>query len=221
MGEVRLYAIGIDEVRDLFSGSPDHAERLRRLAVAAFPPAPVPQQRGLLSKLGPMVRRPLDAPVVYPGVPTGRDLDDLIHGRDLPPDRLSAGWALVRLWLDDTAWGRLDLTLDEARLDDLDFALSRAGVDPRFAVRKLFNRQAALPLKELPGQVTGYVRHAHALAMADAVRSALPSLTEEQAALAEPLVAWLGSLEGWAAEAETAARAVPDVVAVWQSSDAG
>lgn len=218
MGEVRLHAIGIDEVRELFSGSPDAAARLTDLALAAFPaPARTPTV-GLLGKLGPLVRRPPDAPIVLPGVPTARDLAALLAGRDLPPDRLAAGWALVRLWLDDRGWGHLAFTLAEAELDDLDFALSAGGVDARFALRKLFNDQVALPVKALPGQVTGYVRYAHARGMADAWRPALGGLPGPVAGVAGEVVAWLDRFEAWAHEARDAGRPAPDLVAAWQAT---
>lgn len=215
MGEVQLHAIGIDEVRDLFSGNPDAAARLTGLATAAFPSSARPRSVGLLSKLGPLLRRPPDAPVVFPGVPTGRDLADLVQGRDLGPGRLSAGWALVRLWLDDRAWGRLALSMGEPDLDDLDFALSTAGVDTRFALRKVFNDQLAIPVKPLPGQVTGYVRYGHARAMAAAWREALPGLTDGPAATAREVTEWLDRFAGWADEARDAGRPAPDLVATW------
>lgn len=219
MGEVRLHAIGVDEVRDLFSGNPDAAARLTDLAMAAFPPPPPASPHvGLLSKVGPLLRRPPGAPVVRPGVPTRRDLDDLVHGHELALDRLSAGWALVRLWLDDRAFGRLTLTLGEHQLDDLDFALTRAGLDARFALRRLFNDQLALPVKALPGQVTGYARHGHARAMAAAWRPACDGLPDDLAPLALDLVGWLDRFAGWADDARDAGRPAPDLVAAWQAA---
>lgn len=215
MAEVVLHAIGVDEVRELFSGSPDAVARLRLLAAAAFPTTRPPSV-GLLSKLGPLLRRPPDAPVVHPGVPTGRDLDDLAHGRDLPPERLSAGWALVRLWLDDRAFGRLGLTLTEPALDDLDFALGAAGVDARLGFRKLFNDQLAIPLKPLPGQASGYVRSAHAAAMADAWRAVADDLPGDSVTTARLVADWLAGLPLWSTEARDAGRPAPDLVATWQ-----
>lgn len=217
MGEVTLHAIGIDEVRDLFSGQPDAVARLQSLASAAFPPATTPGAVGLLSKLGPLVRRPPGAPIARPGVPTASDLDALVHGRDVGFDRLSVAWALVRLWWDDRAWGRLALTLGEWELDDLDFALSAAGVEPHLGFRKLFNDQLAIPVKALPGQVTGYVRHRHARAMADAWRPALPGLTGDAAATASAVVDWLDGLADWTQRARDVDRPAPDVIASWQA----
>ncbi len=213
MGEVRFNAIGIDEVRDLFS-SADAAARLRSLASLAFPPPPAPKA-SLLSKLGPMMRRPLVAPVIVPGVPTGRDLDDLVAGRDIPLERLPEAWTLVRLWVDDSSWSTWTSPLDEATLDALDFAGATQGVESRFALRKLFNDALRLPVKALPGQVTGYVRHTQANAMAAAWADALPGLPESVRPLAEDVVGWLGQLPTWADAAARAGRPAPDLVATY------
>ena len=221
MGEVQLHAIGINEVRDLVSGNPDAAARLTELAAAASPPQPTAPAVGLLSKLGPMLRRPPGAPVVRPGVPTGRDVADLVHGHDLAPGRLTAGWTLVRLWLDDRAWGRLDLSLSEADIDELDFALASAGVDARLALRRLFNDQLALPLKAAPGQVTGYVPHGHARAMAAAWRPASDGLPGELAAVALQVAGWLEGFGAWGEAARNDGRPAPDLVATWQATPGG
>ncbi|MBK9156610.1 MAG: hypothetical protein IPM11_00480 [Micropruina sp.] len=50
MGTLRLQAISIDELRDLFSGSAEAETRLRGVAMVAFPPPPRPA--GLLSNSG-------------------------------------------------------------------------------------------------------------------------------------------------------------------------
>jgi hypothetical protein len=214
MGEVRLNAIGIDELRDLFSGSDAAANRLRELAVAAFPTPARAVPRTLLSRLGgPLVKRPLDAPIIRPGVPTGTDITDLVHGRDIPPHRLSAAWTLVRLWLDDNSWGSLVVEVD--RVEDLDFDLSRLGLDPRFSLGHLLNDQLALPLKALPGQATGHVRHGHALAMADAWRERVDDVPLAQASAVRDVVAWLDRFPGWAADANEAGRPAPDLVATY------
>lgn len=219
MGEVHLHAIGIDEVRDLFSGHPDAAARLATLASGAFPaPEPVAPAVGLLSKLGPMLARQPGAPVVLPGIPTGRDLDALVHGRELPPERRSAGWALVRLWLDDLAWGHLEIVVDETQLNELDFELCRGGVDTRLALRSLFNDRLAIPVKPPLGLVSGYVRGAQGRAMATAWQGALRSLAPAASDVARPVAAWLGHLDEWTAQALDAGRPAPDLVATWQAS---
>lgn len=217
MGEVTLHAIGIDEVRDLFSGQEAPTARLTELADAAFPPETTPGAVGLLAKLGPLLRRPPGAPVVRPDVPTGADVAALTRGRDLPTDRLVAGWTLVRLWWDDRAWGHLTLSLGEGQLDDLDFALSAAGVDARFALRRLFNDQVAIPLKARPGQVTGYVKNGHARAMATAWRPALDRLPQDAARVARPIADWLDRFEDWTRRARDDDRPAPDLVASWQA----
>lgn len=43
MADMRLSAIAIDDLRNLFSGNADAGQRLRQLASAAFPRRPLPR----------------------------------------------------------------------------------------------------------------------------------------------------------------------------------
>ena len=109
-----------------------------------------------MSKLGPFSRRAADAPVVYPGIPTGIDIDAVGHGRDVPPERLSAAWALVGAWLADHGWSHLEVSVDRGPLDSIDFDLAAHGVPADLGLRSVFRRAIGLPLKPLPGQTLGY-----------------------------------------------------------------
>nr|NLI50013.1 hypothetical protein [Propionibacterium sp.] len=213
MGELRLTAIGIGELRALFSGSPAIEEHLRSVAAHAWPPEPPPTRSPLLGKIGPLTRLPPDAPVVRPGVPTAADIHDLARGRFIKPDRLTAAWALVRVWLDACGWPTLSLALDEPAINDLDFELATGGVETRYALRRLLNDKLALPLRNAPGQVTGYVPFDHARALREAWRPALATLSPHNATTAQHIVGWLGGLESWADYAHRAGLRAPDLIA--------
>lgn len=217
MGTVSLHAIGIDELRDAFSGTDAAVTHLRTLASATWPPEQPPARRGLLDKLGPFSRRAVDAPVVRPGIPTGHDVDDVAHGRDVAPDRRSAAWALVDLVVADGAWGTLAFDADDRTIDDLDFALASAGLPSRYGLRQLFNSATRLPIKWLPGMAGGYVRGDRVEAMASAWDAALPGLGAEPAALARRVADWLAGFPRWARNADEAGRPAPDLV-VWYRS---
>lgn len=213
MGELRLTAIGVDQLMELFSGSPAIEDHLRGAAAQAFPP-PAPAAKGsLLRKVGPLLRVAPGAPVVRPGVPTGEDLHNLTRGRFVKADRLAAAWALVRVWLDACGWPSLVLTIDEPAMNDLDFELATGGVETRYALRRLLNGHLALPLRHAPGQVTGFVPYEQAVAMREAWRTALPTLSPHNAAVAQYLGGWLTGLEGWAEYARRTGLPLPDLIA--------
>ncbi|MDO5533582.1 MAG: hypothetical protein Q4F65_02885 [Propionibacteriaceae bacterium] len=216
MGIVRLHALGIDELRDVCVGTDATVQRLRALALAAWPPAPTPSPRqgGLLRKLGPFSRHAVGAPIVRQGVPTSHDLDDVAHGRDVPADRRTAAWALVGAWVDDLAWGSLEVDATDADIDDLDFALATAGVPSRYGLRQLFAHGTALPVKLLPGMRDGYARGTHAVAMASAWRGALGALPTTVEPRAATIAGWLDRFTGWTHKADEAGRPAPDLV-VW------
>ena len=215
MGNVSLIAVGIDDVRELFSGSDTRLTELRDVTARTWPqPAP---RGGLLSKLGPFSRRGVDAPVIYPGVPTAAEIEAVGHGRDVPAERLTAAWALVGAWLGEHSWGRLDIPVERDMLDGFDFDLATQGVPAELGLRGLFRRSPALPLKPLPGQSVGYARGAQATAMASHWQAAMPALSPEHRALAEPIASWLGGFPEWTRLAAEAGRPAPDLVAAYRA----
>ncbi len=213
MGSMRLYAIAIDEVRDIFRATPEVAGSLRAMAAARFGENS-PQQPGLLGKLGPVFRRAPDAPVVRPDLPSGSDVDALLCGRYVAPHRLAACWLLLETWLEGLAWGSTGLELTEARLNDVDFDLVRAEVPSRHGLRSLLTADLGIALMPCPGLAAGWVHGDHVRAMAATWRAAVPRLDAEDRPLAEAVVAWLDEFRRWSSEAPAAHRPPPDLVAI-------
>ena len=217
MGELRLYAIGVDEVRDVFCASPQLSAEVRRIAAEAFPQQTTGKAPGLLGKLGPLFRRPPDAPVLAPDTPVEADVADLVAGRYIRPERQPAAWRLLEAYLRAKAWSRHRIDLDVTRFNDLEFDLARAGVHPEFGLGKLVNGELSLPLQTYRGLSTGCTRHSRALAAASAWRGALPNLAPENRAIAEPYAAWLAQFHHYAQAAPAAGRPLPDVVVVYRA----
>ncbi len=218
MGELRLYAIGIDEVRDVFGAPPAVADEVRRVAAEAFPQQTTGKAPGMLGKLGPLFRRPAGAPVLRPDTPVEADLADLVAGRYVRPERQPAAWRLLEAYLAAKAWSTHRIELDVNRFNDLEFDLARAGVHPEFGLGKLINSQLSLPLQAFRGLSTGCTRHSQALNAASAWRSALPHLGPENRAIAEPYAAWLAQFHHYAQAAPQVGRPLPDLVVVYRAS---
>lgn len=214
MGTVRLFAIAIDEVRDIFGAEESMAARLRTIAADRFSPtAPAPP--GLLGKLGPLFRRAPEAPVVRPGVPSGSDVEALLSGGYVAPARLSAAWLLLETWLSELAWGSLGRDVDEARVNDFDFDLARAGVPTRYGLRSLLSTSLGLALSPPPGLSSGWVSGPHVAAMTLAWRDALPELKDHRDS-ATTLLDWLDQFGSWTAAARAAERQPPDLISILQ-----
>jgi len=217
MGELRLYAIGIDEVRGMFGARPDDQQRLREVATRALAPAEDQARRGgLITKLGPIFRRPPAAAVISPTQPVPQDVDVLLAGAYIPPDRTGATWRLLETLVQGTAWGSTLMSLTPESLDDLDFALARGGVTSAVGLRHLLNSSLSLSLVPVRGLTAGWHPHEKALAMAGAYRAALPQVkTQEQQEMVAALVTWLDGFIPWAQVAVTLRRPVPDLVGFW------
>src|SRR4029453_16074885 len=176
MGELRLYAIGIDEVRGMFGASPQVAEHLREVAHRAFAPPTVEARSGLLSKLGPIFKRVPATPVISPTQPEPHDVEVLLAGAYVPPDRTGATWRLLETLVQGIAWGSTRMGLTAPELNDLDFALARGGAPASVGLRHLLNSTLSLNLIPVSGLRVGWHSHQKAVAMAAAYRSALRDL---------------------------------------------
>lgn len=210
MGEMRLYAIGIDEVREIFAARPEVAERLRTAAAPLFQAAPK-KKFGLLEKLGPMFKKPLLPPPASID-PDPSDADTILAGRFVPPERIPAAWQLVRHWLDDLGWGTFELNLTDVELDEWDFDLARAGMSSQYGIGRLLNEELGLPLRPVSGLATGYVKNAHALNMISALELSQEQLSGRSAEWTEQLLTWLRGFPHWTEVAPTVGRPVPDLV---------
>ncbi len=215
MGTLRLYALGINEMRDLFQGSPQVAERLSQLVAETYPTRPEPPPRGFFDRLMRRDEQPATVATRTQGGPTSDDVDRVVRGHFVSPDRLPAAWNLVTIWLGDRAWGTTRIEIDESAGNDLDFDLAAAGVPPSASVRSLFERSLQLPIQPLPGGAAGYLRGQRADAMRAAWVSAVPRLSPENAETAQQMVTWLGGLDSWRDQARDAGRPAPDIIALY------
>ena len=216
VGELRLYAVGVEEVRGISGASPAVADHLRQLAQRAFAPPPDEARHGLLSKLGPIFKRVPATPVISPTQPEPHDVEVLLAGAYVPPDRMGATWRLVETFVQGMAWGSTRMTLTNQALDDLDFALARGGVSSAVGLRHLLNNKTSLNLIPVAGLTVGWYRHEVALTMADAYRTALPELkTADQREMIEALAVWLDGFAPWAQVAASLGRPVPDLIGFW------
>ena len=163
-------------------GAPPHQiEQLRQLATVAFAPPREESRGGLLGKLGPIFRRVPATPVMSPTQPEPRDVEVLLAGAYVPPERVGATWRVLETLVQGLAWGSTRLSLDAQQLDDLDFALARGGVSAAVGLRHLLSSTTSVNLIPVQGLTVGWHPHEKALAMAGAYRSALPQIkTDEQ-----------------------------------------
>ena len=202
----------------MFGASPQVAEHLREVARRAFAPPAVEARSGLLSKLGPIFKRVPATPVISPTQPEPHDVEVLLAGAYVSPDRTGATWRLLETLVQGIAWGSTLMSLTAQSMDDLDFALARGGVSASVGFRHLLNSTPSLNLVPVPGLTVGWHPHRKALAMAAAYRSALQDIkTEEQREMINSLTIWLDGFVPWAQVAASLGRPVPDLVGFWAS----
>ncbi|MEL4358613.1 MULTISPECIES: hypothetical protein [unclassified Luteococcus] len=220
MGELRMYAIGIDEVRDMFGATPQVAGRLRTIASEAFRVPRVGQASpGRLGKLGPLFRRAPDAPVIPPGTPLPSDIETLLAGRFVAPERLRVSWRVVDVWLAERSWARHSLDRSAPEIDQLEFELTRAGLPSQYGVRKLMALDAQLPLRPATGMTVGYSKHAHVLASGRALSDCLPQVQQHSRERAQRLADFLLGFESLAGQAQADQRPAPDLFVTFDRDD--
>lgn len=221
MGELRLYAIAIDEVRDMFGAPAERAVRLRDQGHAALQPAGQPhppEHQGLLSRLGPIFRRAPGTPVLDPGDPTPDDLERILAGGYVPAERNIATWRVLEALIKENSWGATGVMLSAEELDTFDFALARGGVNAAAGLRHLLNTSTELPLRLPPGLLVGYHTADEAGWMAQSYRDALPEIeVRGQQDLAYGLSNWLDGFPHWARVAASQGRPAPDLIGFWSA----
>jgi hypothetical protein len=211
-----LWAIGIDDVRGIFGATDPLADQLRASAGQRFATS-APHQPGLLGKLGPMLRGGGDPAAPRPGVPNAEDVENLLAGRFVPPQRLVQAWNLLEFWLGTLAVGSQSWPLTEAGLNEFDFDLVRAGVSARYGISDLFKAGLGISLTRCPGLASGWVTGSHAQAMRAAWPDGLAELSPEHRELAESIVGFLAGYDEWIPSARAEGRAEPDLIASFRA----
>ncbi len=216
MVELRLYAIAIDDVRDMFGAGSDLAGRLRTIASERFR---VPEQErrrtagGFLGKVGPLFRHDRNAPIIPDGIPLPGDVENLLKGRFVTPERINESWLVVQTWLDELCWERHLLHVSRHEFDKLEFDLARAGLSSRYGIGNLMSLDANLTLRPAWQMTIGYAKHAHMEATRDAIRK-----LDDPVATTNPLLielrSFLGRSDEWAAQAEAHSRPAPDIFGI-------
>ncbi|MDQ7991159.1 MAG: hypothetical protein AAGC63_01075 [Propionicimonas sp.] len=213
MGTFWCYSVAVDQVRDIFGAPEPEATGLRAIAAERFG-ARAHAQPGLLGKLGPLFRRPPDAPVISPDSPGREDCDRILSGQHVPPHRLAASWSLLQTWIEARAWSSHTSTVDSQELGVIEFDLARAGVPARHSVNGLLGRDLGIGMLPAPGTAAGYCTGEHAIATARAWRDSLPELAPDTARWVVDLLDWLEHFEEWTAAAGAQHRPPPDLVGV-------
>lgn len=164
---VDLYAIAIDDVRDMFGADEALADELTRAAMGAFPDQR-PRRRSFL----PLTRRPPEL-VVDHTAPTRDDLSILLSGGYVDPDRMPATWRLFRALMEHRSSAHITVDVAPEAFEAAEFDLARAGLDTFYSLRRLGDRQLGVPLRGLEGRITGYAKHVHVIETAAALRAVI------------------------------------------------
>lgn len=218
MGELHLYAIGIDEVRDVVGAGPRLREKLWPLAQQAFasPASVSPESTGLLGKLGPLFRRPVGAAVIDERQPRPEDFERLLSGQWTLPDRLPATWRLFEALVAAQAWGTMRFELDEGFVNQLDFDLTRAGSPCAFGLSSFLHSSARVGLATMPGLELCYWVNGHASSAAGAYDQVCGNLTQgRNQESVRLMINWLDGFRTWSGQANETGRPAPDLLGFW------
>ena len=185
MQQLTLYAIAIDDVRDIFGAHPELASRLRRVAAEHFA-APTPPKKRWFK---PLLRTDADS-VVDPVKPSGDDVEILLAGGFIKPERAAQSWAILSAWLQHLATRWRAIPFERAAFERIEWDLARAGLNSDYSLRNLAERDLATPLRPLPDTFAGYAKHVHVVETLAALRDARHNhdLAPETVAFVDPIL---------------------------------
>ena len=206
MMPLRLYAIALDDVRVIFHAPPDAAVALRAIARDQFAPDASAGKSAWFSR--PSSRRlPADHPAAD-------DIDTLLAGRFVRPERLVPSWRLIETWIAAMAWGCHRTGLDAAQIDAIDFDLAKAGVAPSLSLRSLVSRWDE-PVRFAPGLVAGTAPGTQADAMLAAWTAVDEEVDDDHRDAVNGCREWFAQFPGWRDAAAAQHRPPPDLVAIF------
>lgn len=198
-------------------GADEHtAAWARDTAAPLFAPEEPVRPRGLVTRL--FGRRSVpDHP--DPDRPGPDDVEAVLAGRYVTPDRSAACWAVLEYLTAALAWGCWEIDLDRRGLEDFDFAVARAGGSADLGLGRLLRTDARIGLTRAPGLCVGYlplgvVRHSGRLL------GGIDLSDTAYADQARDLATFLDRLPDWAAEAQRVGRPGPDLVGYHRTDDA-
>lgn len=216
MGELRLFALSIHEVRDMFGADEALAGRLRGIASDSFKvPAAERRPQGLLGKIGPLFRRGAES-VIPHDVPLPADWEKLISAQFVAPDRVDVSWKVIDAWIDDIDHGTETFTFDQRGLDDFDFALTKAGLPARFGLRKLMADEPQLPVMPATGMQVGYGKHGLVMATIEELAKVVGEVDDDERENARRLHDFLAKYPAWTEAAASTGRPKPDLFVIWR-----
>ena len=191
MQRLVVYAISIDDVRDIFRAPPRLAQRLRAVAAERFA-TPRPARR---SWFAPLMRRD-PATEVDASQPLSSDVEAMLSGSYIAPQRAPQCWRLFTVWLEELAAAHRSLPWDSEAFEQAEWDLARCGLNSDYSLRSLADRRLAVPLLPQPGQVVGYAKRVHALEALEDYRQVLanPECSPASRAWLEPVVEVLQAL---------------------------
>lgn len=211
--ELRLYALGIDEARELFAVPEDRRDQFRDLARSELGLAPQKDRSRLWAAL--FRHDPHGSPTRSsdPDAPTMDDVEAMLTGRHAGVDRNVARWRVTETLISAWAHDRLCLRAGPELVDAADFSLAILGAPAALGIRTLIDTPAMLPLLPLRGVRLGYVRGSVAEAMAQTYATHAPQLKEpDRRVLVTDLADWLGHYPEWAERAAEQGRPAPDLL---------
>lgn len=215
MVELRLYAIGIDDVRDMFGAAPERAATLRSVAAEKFRVPQVEQrQAGMLSKIGPLFRRDPWAPKIPVDQPSPADVESLVTGKFVAPERLAPAWQVFQTWLDELSFGHVALTMTQPEWNDVGFDLARSGVPSQYSLERLLGQGLAIPLRPVASVEAGYAPQSHVLATRAELRQARDHVLPATAPALDEILSLLNNFDAYTRSADASGRPAPDAVAI-------
>lgn len=214
-----LFTIGIDEVRDMFGATAPLAAELRTISGPFLSEAVPTRHRARRAHRAHATPDPHEASGSR--ALDAAELEELIAGRYIEPQRLTSAWRMVTIWLGALCWDHAQLDATPEQLSGWDFQLAVAGLASQFSLARLEGRDAQVPLLPAPGLRVGYVRRSHVLTSWRHIEQCLPVLDEPTRAAIAPVTDLLARFEQWADPAHAQGRPEPDLFTLWWQDGSG
>lgn len=157
MESLRLYPIKIALVSKMFAANESFASSLRELTSEILP-----KNNPRKTKLSQLVRlwnSPSKAPDSNNNSPSQDDIDRMLHGLEIAPERRPQAWQIFECWVRGISYSNWITEVSKEQLNKLESHGIKLGIPAEYVLSKLFITKLEIPLSEYPELQNGYVNY--------------------------------------------------------------
>lgn len=200
MESLRLYPIQLALIPKMFAADESFASSLRELASDILPKNS--SAKGKISQLITFWRNPIGNPNSSNVLPSQRDIDRLLGGLTIAPERQPQAWQIFECWVRSLGYSRWHKEVSRETLNHLETQGTKLEIPTEYGLSKLFINKLDIPLSEYPELQNGYVDYQFVEGFYLSWKEVLPKISAMENQVLTDLLVFFRNILNYADEPE-------------------